>query len=134
MSVARAKCVPSFGPQLPEGPIFTANELFRDFVLAKIINGHNSVPKGRHISRFKKDYANFAFLVGKFGALGKEMRFKYLKSMLENNLIENSQVDGSTSRFSILPFRRIEKRRARIPAEIESRGALVWQIEVTNVS
>ena len=58
------------------------------------------------------------------------MRFKYLKSMLENNIIDNSSVDGSNSRFSILPFRRIEKRRARIPAEIESRGGLVWPIEM----
>ena len=68
--------------------------------------------------------------VGKFGALGKEMRFKYLKNLMENNVIENSTVDGSSSRFSILPFRRIEKRRGRVPAEIESRGALVWHIEM----
>ena len=68
--------------------------------------------------------------VGKFGALGKEMRFKYLKNLMENNVIENSTVDGSSSRFSILPFRRIEKRRGRVPAEIESRGALIWHIEM----
>ena len=134
MSVARAKCVPSFGPELPEGPLFTANDLFRDFLLTKVINGHNSVPKGLFICLFVYLFVClFVYIcvsVGKFGTLGKEMRFKYLRSMLENNLIENSCVDGSNSRFSILPFRRVEKRRARIPAEIESRGGLVWPIEM----
>merc|ERR1711946_58246 len=46
ISVTRAKCVPAFGPDLPDGPIFTANDLFRDFILTKIVNGHNSTPKG----------------------------------------------------------------------------------------
>lgn len=53
ISVTRAKCVPAFGPDLPDGPIFTANDLFRDFILTKIVNGHNSTPKGRiHNFRF----------------------------------------------------------------------------------
>ena len=47
ISVTRAKCVPAFGPDLPDGPIFTANDLFRDFILTKIVNGHNSTPKGK---------------------------------------------------------------------------------------
>ena len=50
------------------------------------------------------------------------------------NLLENNQTDapveGASSRFSILPFRRTEKRRNRIPAEIESRGALCWPVEM----
>ena len=113
VSVARAKCVPAFGPVVPAGPCFTANDLFRDFLLTKVINGHLATPK-----------------VGKFGALGKEMRHKYLTNLIENNQLESSSVEGSSSRFSILPFRRVEKRRQRIPAEIESRGGLIWPIEM----
>ena len=67
--------------------------------------------------------------VGKFGTLGKEMRYKYLKNLLEQNTIDNSSVEGSISRFSILPFRRTEKRRARVPAEVDSRGGLLWTVE-----
>ena len=113
VSVARAKCVPAFGPEVPNGPVFTANDLFRDFILTKVLNGHLATPK-----------------VGKFGALGKEMRHKYLTNLIENNQLESSSVEGSSSRFSILPFRRVEKRRTRIPAEIESRGGLVWPVEM----
>jgi hypothetical protein len=112
VSVARAKCVPEFGPAIPEGPRFSGDDLFRDFLLTKILNGSNAVPR-----------------VGKFATLGTDMRIKFLRDVLENHSMEGP-VEGPNSRFSILPFRRTEKRRIRIPAEIESRGGIVWPIDM----
>ena len=118
IAVARAKCVPEFGPPLPCGPCFTSDDLFRDFLLTKIVNGRNAVPR-----------------VGKFATLGTDMRLKFLRDILQNHSMEGP-VDGSSSRFSILPFRRSEKRRHRVPAEIESRGGIVWPVDmlISNVA
>ena len=58
-----------------------------------------------------------------------DMRIKFLRDILQNHSMEGP-VDGSSSRFSILPFRRSEKRRHRVPAEIESRGGILWPVDI----
>ena len=58
-----------------------------------------------------------------------DMRIKFLRDILQNHSMEGP-VDGSCSRFSILPFRRSEKRRHRVPAEIESRGGILWPVDI----
>ena len=112
VAVARAKCVPEFGPPIPSGPVFQPDDLFRDFLLTKVINGRNAVPR-----------------VGKFATLSTDMRLTFLRDILHHHSMEGP-VDGPSSRFSILPFRRSEKRRHRVPAEIESRGGIVWPVDM----
>lgn len=109
VAVTRAKCVPSFGPAIPAVAMFAGDGTFRDFLLAKIINGRNVMPK-----------------VGKFATLSTDMRMKFLRNILDNCTMDGN-IESSSTRFSI--FRRTEKRRTRVPAEIESRGGLVWVVE-----
>lgn len=109
VSVSKAKCVPDFGPPIPADAIFKRDSVMRDFILTKIINGRNVVPK-----------------VGKFANLAVDMRRKFLRNILDNCSLDQG-IENSSNRFSI--FKRAEKRRARVPAEIESRGGLIWIVE-----
>ncbi|CAG5085095.1 Oidioi.mRNA.OKI2018_I69.PAR.g10808.t1.cds [Oikopleura dioica] len=110
ISVSKAKCVPDFGPAVPADATFRRDSVLRDFLLTKIINGRNVIPK-----------------VGKFANLAIDMRRKFLRNILENCSLDAHGIENSSNRFSI--FKRSEKRRARVPAEIESRGGVIWKVE-----
>uniref|UniRef100_A0A6B2L7D2 Rap-GAP domain-containing protein n=1 Tax=Arcella intermedia TaxID=1963864 RepID=A0A6B2L7D2_9EUKA len=45
MSVASKTAVPSFGPELPEPPLFPSSNLFREFLLTKVINAERAAYK-----------------------------------------------------------------------------------------
>ncbi|NXN91153.1 SI1L3 protein, partial [Rhinopomastus cyanomelas] len=60
VAVTRSKDVPPFGPPIPPGVTFRKSELFRDFLLAKVINGENAAHKSHKFrtmaTRTRREY------------------------------------------------------------------------------
>ncbi|NXI38889.1 SI1L3 protein, partial [Galbula dea] len=67
VAVTRSKDVPAFGPAIPTGVTFRRSELFRDFLLAKVINAENAAHKSQ-----------------KFHTMATRTRQEYLKDLAQN--------------------------------------------------
>lgn len=61
VSVTSKEGVPEFGPPLPSPPVFTLGEVFRDFLLSKIINAERATVNGPWF-RSKRQYTRKALL------------------------------------------------------------------------
>ncbi|KAM8952214.1 signal-induced proliferation-associated 1-like protein 2 isoform 2-T2 [Pelodytes ibericus] len=109
--VSRSKDVPSFGPPIPKGVTFPKSAVFRDFLLAKVINAENAAHKSE-----------------KFRAMATRTRQEYLKDLAEN-FVTTATVDSSVKfSFITLGAKRKEKVKPRRDAHLYSIGAIVWNV------
>uniref|UniRef100_A0A8C5SCK1 Signal induced proliferation associated 1 like 3 n=1 Tax=Laticauda laticaudata TaxID=8630 RepID=A0A8C5SCK1_LATLA len=111
VAVTRSKDVPPFGPAIPSLATFHKSDVFRDFLLAKVINAENAAHKS-----------------DKFHAMATRTRHEYLKDLAENS-VTSTPID-STGKFNLISLasKKREKTRARAGAEQQSTGALVWRV------
>ncbi|KAG9344322.1 hypothetical protein JZ751_010991 [Albula glossodonta] len=111
VAVSRSKDVPPFGPPIPKGVTFPKSAVFRDFLLAKVINGENAAHKSE-----------------KFRAMATRTRQEYLRD-LADNFTSAATVD-STSKFSFISLgpKKKEKTKPRRSAHLLSIGAITWNV------
>ncbi|XP_039706318.1 signal-induced proliferation-associated 1-like protein 2 isoform X3 [Pteropus medius] len=111
VGVSRSKDVPPFGPPIPKGVTFPKSAVFRDFLLAKVINAENAAHKSE-----------------KFRAMATRTRQEYLKDLAEN-FVTTATVDASAKfSFITLGAKRKEKVRPRSDAHLFSAGAVTWPV------
>uniref|UniRef100_A0A8C2JAL8 Signal-induced proliferation-associated 1 like 2 n=1 Tax=Cyprinus carpio TaxID=7962 RepID=A0A8C2JAL8_CYPCA len=112
VAVARSKDVPAFGPPIPKGVMFPKSAVFRDFLLAKVINGENAAHKSE-----------------KFRAMATRTRQEYLKDLVDN-FTSATPVDASGAKFSFITLgaKRKERIRPRNNAHLYSTGAITWPV------
>uniref|UniRef100_A0A671NGY8 Signal-induced proliferation-associated 1-like protein 2 n=1 Tax=Sinocyclocheilus anshuiensis TaxID=1608454 RepID=A0A671NGY8_9TELE len=112
IAVARSKDVPVFGPPIPKGVMFPKSAVFRDFLLAKVINGENAAHKSE-----------------KFRAMATRTRQEYLKDLVEN-FTSATPVDASGAKFSFINLgaKKKERSRPRNNAHLYSTGAITWSV------
>uniref|UniRef100_A0A8C5MF94 Signal induced proliferation associated 1 like 2 n=1 Tax=Leptobrachium leishanense TaxID=445787 RepID=A0A8C5MF94_9ANUR len=111
VAVSRSKDVPSFGPPIPKGVTFPKSAVFRDFLLAKVINAENAAHKSE-----------------KFRAMATRTRQEYLKDLAEN-FATTATVDSSVKfSFITLGAKRKEKIKPKRDAHLHSTGAIVWNV------
>uniref|UniRef100_A0A8C3JJD2 Signal induced proliferation associated 1 like 3 n=1 Tax=Calidris pygmaea TaxID=425635 RepID=A0A8C3JJD2_9CHAR len=110
VAVTRSKDVPPFGPPIPNGVTFRKSDVFRDFLLAKVINAENAAHKS-----------------DKFHTMATRTRQEYLKDLAEN-YITNTPID-SAGKFNLISLasKKKEKTKARAGAEQHSAGAIAWR-------
>ncbi|KAM7059020.1 signal-induced proliferation-associated 1-like protein 3 isoform 3-T10 [Molossus nigricans] len=111
MAVTRSKDAPPFGPPIPNGTTFRKSDVFRDFLLAKVINAENAAHKS-----------------DKFRTMATRTRQEYLKDLAEN-CVSNTPID-STGKFNLISLtsKKKEKTKARAGAEQHSAGAIAWRV------
>nr|XP_005002599.1 signal-induced proliferation-associated 1-like protein 3 isoform X2 [Cavia porcellus] len=111
MAVTRSKDAPPFGPPIPNGTTFRKSDVFRDFLLAKVINAENAAHKS-----------------DKFHTMATRTRQEYLKDLAEN-CVSNTPID-STGKFNLISLtsKKKEKTKARAGAEQHSAGAIAWRV------
>ncbi|XP_028637977.1 signal-induced proliferation-associated 1-like protein 1 isoform X2 [Grammomys surdaster] len=111
VAVTRSRDVPSFGPPIPKGVTFPKSNVFRDFLLAKVINAENAAHKSE-----------------KFRAMATRTRQEYLKDLAEKN-VTNTPIDPSGKfPFISLASKKKEKSKPYPGAELSSMGAIVWGV------
>uniref|UniRef100_A0A8C3IPF5 Signal induced proliferation associated 1 like 1 n=1 Tax=Chrysemys picta bellii TaxID=8478 RepID=A0A8C3IPF5_CHRPI len=111
VAVTRSRDVPSFGPPIPKGVTFPKSNVFRDFLLAKVINAENAAHKSE-----------------KFRAMATRTRQEYLKDLAEKN-VTNTPIDPSGKfPFISLASKKKEKSKPYPGAELHSSGAIVWSV------
>lgn len=111
VAVTRSKDVPSFGPPIPEGVTFPKSSVFRDFLLAKVINAENAAHKSH-----------------KFRAMATRTRQEYLRDLAERHTT-NTPIDPSGKfPFISLAHKKKEKTRPYDGAELRSLGAVTWPV------
>uniref|UniRef100_A0A8C9V9U2 Signal-induced proliferation-associated 1 like 2 n=1 Tax=Scleropages formosus TaxID=113540 RepID=A0A8C9V9U2_SCLFO len=111
VAVSRSKDVPPFGPPIPKGVTFPKSAVFRDFLLAKVINGENAAHKSE-----------------KFRAMATRTRQEYLKDLAEN-FASAATVDSATKfSFITLGAKRKERAKPRQDAHLQSIGAITWPV------
>ncbi|XP_063097671.1 signal-induced proliferation-associated 1-like protein 1 isoform X3 [Cavia porcellus] len=111
VAVTRSRDVPSFGPPIPKGVTFPKSNVFRDFLLAKVINAENAAHKSE-----------------KFRAMATRTRQEYLKDLAEKN-VTNTPIDPSGKfPFISLASKKKEKSKPYPGAELSSMGAIVWAV------
>ncbi|KAM6202809.1 signal-induced proliferation-associated 1-like protein 1 isoform 2-T2 [Rhynchocyon petersi] len=111
VAVTRSRDVPSFGPPIPKGVTFPKSNVFRDFLLAKVINAENAAHKSE-----------------KFRAMATRTRQEYLKDLAEKN-VTNTPIDPSGKfPFISLASKKKEKTKPYPGAELSSMGAIVWPV------
>ncbi|KAM4697109.1 signal-induced proliferation-associated 1-like protein 3 [Rhinophrynus dorsalis] len=117
VAVTRSKDVPPFGPPIPNGVTFRKSDVFRDFLLAKVINAENAAHKS-----------------DKFHTMATRTRQEYLKDLAEN-YVTNTPID-TTGKFNLISLtsKKKEKTRARLGAEHQSAGALSWHVAAQDFS
>jgi signal-induced proliferation-associated 1 like protein 3 len=111
MAVTRSKDAPPFGPPIPSGTTFRKSDVFRDFLLAKVINAENAAHKS-----------------DKFHTMATRTRQEYLKDLAEN-CVSNTPIDSS-GKFNLISLtsKKKEKTKARVGAEQHSAGAVAWRV------
>ncbi|XP_041420468.1 signal-induced proliferation-associated 1-like protein 2 isoform X2 [Xenopus laevis] len=109
--VSRSKEVPPFGPPIPKGVTFPKSAVFRDFLLAKVINAENAAHKSE-----------------KFKAMATRTRQEYLKDLAEN-FVTTATVDSS-GKFSFITLgaKRKERVKPKRDAHLYSTGAILWNV------
>ncbi|XP_064173409.1 signal-induced proliferation-associated 1-like protein 2 isoform X1 [Anguilla rostrata] len=111
VAVSRSKDVPPFGPPIPKGVTFPKSAVFRDFLLAKVINGENAAHKSE-----------------KFRAMATRTRQEYLKDLAEN-FVGTATVDSAVKfSFITLGAKRKERAKPRRGAHLQSAGAVTWGV------
>ncbi|XP_046885096.1 signal-induced proliferation-associated 1-like protein 2 isoform X3 [Hypomesus transpacificus] len=111
VAVSRSKDVPPFGPPLPKGVTFPKSAVFRDFLLAKVINGENAAHKSE-----------------KFRAMATRTRQEYLRDLAEN-FVSTATIDSAVKfSFITLGAKKKEKTRPRRNAHLLSVGAITWSV------
>ncbi|XP_053577771.1 signal-induced proliferation-associated 1-like protein 3 isoform X2 [Bombina bombina] len=117
VAVTRSKDVPPFGPPIPNCATFRKSDVFRDFLLAKVINAENAAHKS-----------------DKFHTMATRTRQEYLKDLAEN-YVTNTPVD-TTGKFNLISLtsKKKERTKARTGAELQSSGALAWQVVAQDFS
>ncbi|XP_037230693.1 signal-induced proliferation-associated 1-like protein 3 isoform X3 [Falco rusticolus] len=111
VAVTRSKDVPPFGPPIPPGVTFRKSDVFRDFLLAKVINAENAAHKS-----------------DKFHTMATRTRQEYLRDLAEN-CVTNTPLD-SAGKFHLISLasKKKEKTKARAGAEQHSAGAIAWRV------
>lgn len=111
VAVSRSKDVPPFGPPIPKSVTFPKSAVFRDFLLAKVINGENAAHKSE-----------------KFRAMATRTRQEYLKDLAEN-FVSTATIDNAV-KFSFINLggKKKEKVKARKDAHLFSVGAVTWSV------
>uniref|UniRef100_A0A672L954 Signal induced proliferation associated 1 like 2 n=1 Tax=Sinocyclocheilus grahami TaxID=75366 RepID=A0A672L954_SINGR len=111
VAVSRSKDVPPFGPPVPKGVTFPKSAVFRDFLLAKVINGENAAHKSE-----------------KFRAMATRTRQEYLKDLAEN-CVSTTTVDSAVKfSFITLGAKKKERVKPRKDAHLHSVGAVTWSM------
>uniref|UniRef100_A0A8C2IJ94 Signal induced proliferation associated 1 like 2 n=1 Tax=Cyprinus carpio TaxID=7962 RepID=A0A8C2IJ94_CYPCA len=111
VAVSRSKDVPPFGPPIPKGVTFPKSAVFRDFLLAKVINGENAAHKSE-----------------KFRAMATRTRQEYLKDLAEN-CVSTTTVDSAVKfSFITLGAKKKERVKPRKDAHLHSVGAITWSM------
>ncbi|XP_028903214.1 signal-induced proliferation-associated 1-like protein 2 isoform X2 [Ornithorhynchus anatinus] len=112
IGVSRSRDVPPFGPPIPKGVTFPKSAVFRDFLLAKVINAENAAHKSE-----------------KFRAMATRTRLEYLRDLAENS-VTAATLDASSAKFSFITLgaKRREKARPRPDAHLASAGAVTWSV------
>lgn len=111
MAVTRSKDVPSFGPPIPEGVTFPNSSVFRDFLLAKVINAENAAHKSQ-----------------KFRAMATRTRQEYLRDLAERHTTSTPIDPSGKFPFISLAHKKKEKSRPYVGAEVRSLGAVTWMV------
>ncbi|KAM6912911.1 signal-induced proliferation-associated 1-like protein 1 [Xenentodon cancila] len=111
VAVTRSQDVPSFGPPIPKGVTFPKSTVFRDFLLAKVINAENAAHKS-----------------DKFGAMATRTRQEYLRDLAERHVTNTPVEPAGKFPFISLAHKRREKMRPYSGAELRSLGAITWQV------
>ncbi|XP_034040399.1 signal-induced proliferation-associated 1-like protein 2 isoform X2 [Thalassophryne amazonica] len=111
VAVSRSKDVPPFGPPIPKAVTFPKSAVFRDFLLAKVINGENAAHKSE-----------------KFRAMATRTRQEYLKDLAEN-FVSTATIDSAV-KFSFINLggKKKEKVKPRKDAHVFSVGAITWSV------
>ncbi|KAK5908227.1 hypothetical protein CgunFtcFv8_016303 [Champsocephalus gunnari] len=111
VAVSRSKDVPPFGPPIPKSVTFPKSAVFRDFLLAKVINGENAAHKSE-----------------KFRAMATRTRQEYLKDLAEN-FVSTATIDSAVKfSFITLGAKKKEKVKPRKDAQMLSVGAITWSV------
>ncbi|XP_043991487.1 signal-induced proliferation-associated 1-like protein 2 isoform X5 [Gambusia affinis] len=111
VALSRSKDVPPFGPPIPKSVTFPKSAVFRDFLLAKVINGENAAHKSE-----------------KFRAMATRTRQEYLKDLAEN-FVSTATIDSAVKfSFITLGAKKKEKVKARKEAHLFSVGAITWSV------
>ncbi|XP_073464716.1 signal-induced proliferation-associated 1-like protein 1 isoform X3 [Aquarana catesbeiana] len=117
VAVTRSRDVPGFGPPIPKSFTFPKSTVFRDFLLAKVINAENAAHKSE-----------------KFLAMATRTHQEYLKDLAEKN-VTNTSIDSSGKfPFISLASKKKEKAKPYSWAELYSTGAIVWSVQVEDFS
>ncbi|KAG9481404.1 hypothetical protein GDO78_010572 [Eleutherodactylus coqui] len=117
VAVTRSRDVPAFGPPIPKSFTFPKSTVFRDFLLAKVINAENAAHKSE-----------------KFRAMATRTHQEYLKDLAEKN-VTNTSIDSSGKfPFISLASKKKEKAKPYSWAELYSIGAIVWSVQVEDFS
>ncbi|XP_029467772.1 signal-induced proliferation-associated protein 1 [Rhinatrema bivittatum] len=111
VAVSRTKDIPLFGPFIPEENLFPRSATFRDFLLAKAVNAENAAEKSE-----------------KFYAMATRTRQEYLRD-LATNYVTTTTIE-STSKFALISLggKKKEKSKGAKGMEMQSAGALVWNV------
>ncbi|KAJ8288874.1 hypothetical protein COCON_G00015330, partial [Conger conger] len=117
VAVARSRDVPSFGPPIPKGVTFPKSTVFRDFLLAKVINAENAAHKSE-----------------KFRAMATRTRQEYLRDLAERHVTSTPIDPSGKFPFISLAHKRKEKTRPYTGAELRSLGAITWAVHVEDHS
>lgn len=96
------KDVPPFGPPIANGVTFRDPEIFRNFLLAKVINAENAAHKSE-----------------KFHTMATRTRQEYLRDLAENYV---------SSRKIPLASKKRKRSKARESAELGAAGAIAWRV------
>uniref|UniRef100_A0A671PFM3 Signal-induced proliferation-associated 1-like protein 1 n=1 Tax=Sinocyclocheilus anshuiensis TaxID=1608454 RepID=A0A671PFM3_9TELE len=111
VAVARSRDVPAFGPRIPEDATFPKSTIFRDFLLAKVINAENAAHKS-----------------DKFRAMATRTRQEYLRDLAERHVTSTPIDPSGKFPFISLAHKRKEKTRPYFNAELRSPGAITWPV------
>ncbi|KAF6736876.1 Signal-induced proliferation-associated 1-like protein 3 [Oryzias melastigma] len=113
VAVTRMKDVPLFGPPFPLEVTFRDPEVFRNFLLAKVINAENAVHKSE-----------------KFHTMATRTRQEYLRDLAEN-YISSTPLDtaGKLNNLISLASKKRERSKAREGGELGARGAVAWRVQ-----
>ncbi|KAJ1103529.1 hypothetical protein NDU88_000951 [Pleurodeles waltl] len=117
VAVTRSRDVPSFGPPIPNGVTFPKSSVFRDFLLAKVINAENAAHKSE-----------------KFRAMATRTRQEYLKDLAEKNVTSTAIDPSGKFPFISLASKKKEKTKPYPGAELLSCGAVMWNVHVEDYS
>ncbi|KAG5837223.1 hypothetical protein ANANG_G00237040 [Anguilla anguilla] len=116
VAVTRMKDVPPFGPPIPSGATFRDPAVFRDFLLAKVINAENAAHKSE-----------------KFHTMATRTRQEYLRDLAEN-CVSGTPLDsaGKLNNFILLASKKRERARPREGAELGAAGAYVLLLDTVS--